>query len=321
MATITHYRGKWKVQVRKQGYPAQTKSFSFRSEAVAWGNEVEFQMSRQAFCGNTSAQTTTVRQMLERYLREESNKKVSYKADISRSKHLYAALSEYRVHTLTSVRLAQYKADRLVCVSPQSVVHELNLLHRAYVVAVNEWGIILPNGIPRTKRPALPTGRDKRVTQRQLTAILTNTESNELRTVIRLAVETAMRRSELLGIQWEHVNMLRRSVYLPHTKTNAPRTVPLSSNAISLLHEIGPLEAGPVFSLKPDSVTQGFKRAAVRSGLGALTFHDLRHESTSRLFEKGLHVIEVARITGHKTLAMLDRYTHLDVMQLVQKLD
>ncbi|EJM96408.1 phage integrase family protein [Herbaspirillum sp. YR522] len=54
--------------------------------------------------------------------------------------------------------------------------------------------------------------------------------------------------------------------------------------------------------------------------MGAINFHDLWHEATSWLFEKGLNVIEVARITGHKTLAMLDRYTHLDVSKLVQKL-
>lgn len=321
MASIHKHGSNWRCQVRKEGYPAQSKTFNSKVKAVAWGNEVESQMSRQVFLGSTTAQTMTIGKMLERYLREESSKKASHKADISRSQHLYAALGEYRVHTLASIRLAQYKADRLVHVSAQSVVHELNLLHRAYAVAVNEWGIILPNGIPRTKRPSLPKGRDKRVTPQQLAAIIANTESHELGTVIRLAVETAMRRSELLGIQWENINLPRRSVYLPHTKTNTPRTVPLSSHALSLLQEIGPPGSGPVFSLAPDSVTQGFKRAAVRAGLGTLTFHDLRHEATSRLFEKGLHVIEVARITGHKTLAMLDRYTHLDVSQLIRKLD
>jgi integrase len=91
--------------------------------------------------------------------------------------------------------------------------------------------------------------------------------------------------------------------------------------AQELLKKTGCKQSGKVFSLAPDSVTQGFKRAAVRSRMGEINFHDLRHEATSRLFEKGLNIIEVARITGHKTLAMLDRYTHLDVSLLVQKLD
>jgi hypothetical protein len=131
MATISQYRGKWKVQVRKEGYPGQTRTFSLRADAVAWGNGVEAQMNRQAFAGSTTTQTMTVQEMLERYLREESPKKASGKTDISRSKPLRDALGEYRVHTLPSTRIAQYKADRLANVSPQTVTHELNLLHRA----------------------------------------------------------------------------------------------------------------------------------------------------------------------------------------------
>lgn len=321
MAAIYKHGKNWRCQIRIEGFPAQNKTFPLRADAVAWGNEIEAQMSRHSFAGSTTSQTMTVREMLEKYLREESSKKASQKADISRSKPLYAALGEYRVHTLPAPRLAQYKADRLVVVSAQSVTHELNLLHRAYVVAANEWGIVLPNGIPRTKRPTLPKGRDRRVPPKDIERLIANTQSALLKMVIQFAVETAMRRSELLGMQWEHVNLSRRSVYLPHTKTSTPRTVPLSPRALQLLQEVEPKEAGAVFELAPDSVTQGFKRSAKRAGLGALTFHDLRHEATSRLFEKGFHVIEVARITGHKTLAMLDRYTHLDVQSLLQKLE
>ncbi|MDB5764202.1 MAG: site-specific integrase [Herminiimonas sp.] len=320
MATISQYRGKWKVQVRKEGYPTQTRTFSLRADAIAWGNEVEAQMNRQAFAGSTTTQTMTIQEMLDRYLREDSSKKASYKTDISRAKALGNALGEFRVHTLPSTRIAQYKADRLFYVSPQSVTHELNLLHRAYVIAANEWGIVLPNGIPRTKRPSLPRGRDRRVTPNEVGQLVANTQSCELKIIIQLAVETGMRRSELLRMRWEHVSLTRCSVYLPHTKTGKPRTVPLSSRAVHLLESMNAAESGPLFNLALDSVTQAFKRAVKRAGLGDLRFHDLRHEATSRLFERGLNVIEVARITGHKTLSMLDRYTHLDVQHLIKKL-
>ncbi|MBO9535208.1 site-specific integrase [Herbaspirillum sp.] len=321
MATISQYRGKWKAQIRMKGYPAQTKTFDTKSEAQAWGREVESQMARQQFSGSTSGQTMTVREMLQRYLDEVSVTKARPKDDVSRAKPVFAALGDYRVHTLTSLNLSQYKAARLLSVGPQTVIHELNLLHRAYVIAASERGVVLPNGIPKTRRPPMPKGRDMRVPPEVVDRIVASTESPELKVIIRFAVETAMRRSEIMGIRWEHVNLARRSVYLPKTKTDQPRTVPLSTVALGLLEEMGPEKEGKVFSLAPDSVTQGFKRAAVRARMGDINFHDLRHEATSRLFEKGLNVIEVARITGHKTLAMLDRYTHLDVANLVQKLN
>lgn len=320
MASIYKHGSNWRCQVRIEGFPTQSRTFTIKSEAQAWGREVESQMARQQFAGSTSGQTMTIREMLERYLEDVSVTKASNKADVSRSQHLYSALGDYRVHTLTSIILAQYKAKRLLSVGPQSVIHELNLLHRAYKTAAEEWGVVLPNGIPRTKRPSMPKGRDIRVPSEDVDRLVAATESPELKVIIRFAVETAMRRSEIVGIRWEHVNLQRRSVYLPETKTDQPRTVPLSTVALELLESMGPEDAGKVFSLAPDSVTQAFKRAAVRARMGDVNFHDLRHEATSRLFEKGLNVIEVARITGHKTLAMLDRYTHLDVSELIKKL-
>jgi len=320
MATISQYRGKWKCQVRKEGLPSHSKTFSRKADAIVWGNEIEAQMHKGIITRTTTNQTLTVREMLARYLQEESIHKASHADDRGRSKPLYDALGAYRVHTLTPQRIAQYKRDRLIHVGPQTVVHELNLLHRTYVIAVQEWGIVLPEGIPKTKRPTLPKGRDRRVSEKEIGMILLATGSAELGTIVRLAVETAMRRGELFGMRWEHVDWERRSVYLPKTKTDTPRTVPLSTKAVVLLQNLHAKESGPVFSMAQDSATRAFCRAVQRAGLHNLRFHDLRHEATSRLFEKGLNVIEVARVTGHKTLSMLNRYTHLDVRHIAAKL-
>ena len=79
-------------------------------------------------------------------------------------------------------------------------------------------------------------------------------------------------------------------------------------------------DSGRVWSLRPHSISQAFKRVCKAAGIEGLTFHDLRHEATSRLFEKGLGLMEVASITGHKTMQMLKRYTHLRVEDLVGRL-
>lgn len=320
MATISQYRGKWKCQVRKTGYPTQTRSFDQRATAVAWGNEIEAQMHRRAFAGSTRKQSMTIREMLERYLLEESTQKAYAAADLSRSKPLIATLGAYRVHNLTHADLADYKRTRLTLKSPQTVTHELNLLHRAYVIATTEWGVILPQGVPRTARPTLPRGRGSRVRPEEIDQIVQATESVQLKQLVPLAVETAMRRSELLSIRWENIDFARRAIYLAKTKNGLSRTVPLSPHAVEVLQSIQRATTGPVFTLAASSVSQAFLRAAERAGIENIRFHDLRHEATSRLFERGLNVIEVARITGHITLSMLDRYTHLDIQGLVQKL-
>lgn len=320
MAGIWQYRGKWKCQVRKEGFPSQSKTFETKTEAVAWGAEVESQMNRGMFAGSTTKQSMTIHDMLKRYLSEESPGKTYSAADISRSKPLIAALGAYHVHKLAHVDLATYKRDRLTLRSPQTVTHELNLLHRAYVIASTEWGIILPNGIPKTSRPALPRGRGTRLRPSQIEIIVQSTGSEQLKRIVPLAVETAMRRSELLSIRWENVDLDRRSIYLEKTKNGLSRTVPLSPKALQVLQSMQPATTGPVFTLAASSVSQAFQRAVERAGLQTVRFHDLRHEATSRLFERGLNVIEVARVTGHLTLSMLDRYTHLDVDGLVQKL-
>jgi integrase len=204
--------------------------------------------------------------------------------------------------------------------SPQTVTHELNLLHRAYVIASTEWGIVLPNGVPKTSRPTLPRGRGTRIRPNQIDLIVQATESEQLKHIVPLAVETAMRRSELLSIRWENVDLDRRSIYLDKTKNGLSRTVPLSPRALQVMQRLERATEGPCVHACRLVVSQAFHLAVDRAGLEAIRFHDLRNEATSRLFERGLNVIELARITGHITLSMLDRYTHLDVQGLVQKL-
>ncbi|MEC5159868.1 MULTISPECIES: site-specific integrase [unclassified Janthinobacterium] len=187
-----------------------------------------------------------------------------------------------------------------------------------------DWGIALPGGLPtaQVRKPAKPRGRDRRVTTAEIVKILDATESSELRTIVTLAVETGMRRNELASLIWEEIDLKKQIAHLPKTKTDVPRTVPLSKAAIKALKSFGTKKNGRVFALQAESMSQAFERACAthRADIAGLRFHDLRHEATSRLFEKGLNVMEVAAITGHKTLDMLKRYTHLRAEDLAKKL-
>lgn len=140
----------------------------------------------------------------------------------------------------------------------------------------------------------------------------------EIADIIAFALETAMRRSEIVSMRWEHVNLKTRTVLLPTTKTGEPRRVPLSRRALRIL-AARPRGIGPVWTMRP-GVSQAFERVCRKAGIKGLRFHDLRHEATSRLFEKGLNTMEAAAVTGHKTLVMLKRYTHLRAEDLAEKL-
>lgn len=128
-------------------------------------------------------------------------------------------------------------------------------------------------------------------------------------------------RLQLAALAWDDIDLKKQTAHLPKTKTDVPRTVPLSKAAVKALKDFGAKDEGCVFELQAASMSQAFDRACEphRADIAGVRFHDLRHEATSRLFEKGLNVMEVAAITGHKTLDMLKRYTHLRAEDLAKK--
>ena len=124
-----------------------------------------------------------------------------------------------------------------------------------------------------------------------------------------------------MALRWENVDLTRRIAHLPDTKNGEARTVPLSSTSVGVLRALPRSLHGEVFpGLTAEAVKRAFARATRRAGIEGLHFHDLRHEATTRLFERGLNIMEVATITGHKDLRMLRRYTHLKAEDLAKKL-
>lgn len=215
------------------------------------------------------------------------------------------------------------------------------------------------NPVMAVSKPAAPKARDRRLRAGELEYLLRGAEDARkqvigLPQIITVAVETSMRLGELLGLEWSRVDLTRRIAHLTDTKNGESRTIALSSAAIAALRALprstrtkktaatlGTANpGGRVFSgwNNKDSFEKTWQRCLKRARLmydedcakakerpdpaflAGLRFHDLRHEATSRLFEKGLGIMEVASMTGHKSLAMLKRYTHVEAERLAQKL-
>jgi integrase len=169
-----------------------------------------------------------------------------------------------------------------------------------------------------------PRPRDRRLEPGELERLLSACSNPNpwFRPVIIFAIETGMRRGEILPLCWEHVHLGKRYAHLPDTKNGDSRDVPLSPMALELLEGLprNIRSDQVVFPLHFEALKSAWGRVCSRAGISDLRFHDLRHEATSRFFEKGLNVMELAAITGHKDLRMLQRYTHLRAEDLALKL-
>lgn len=323
MAAIRRRGNRWQVQVRRQGFPTRTKSFETKQDAERWGRTIETAIDKGSYLDSTLAQKTTLEDALSQYESEVLPFKKSQRQVRGMIAQISPLLGPYSLTNLTPKVLASYRNERLQQVSPQTVKHELSLISRVLNHAIREWGIYLPNGNPiqYVSKPKLPSGRERRLKigeeERLLKALR---HSLLMGYLVVFALETAMRRGEIASMEWSQVELSSRLLRIPKTKTDTPRTIPLSTRAAATLNRLPKRLDGRVWGIQPDSISQAFDRACRRANLEDLRFHDLRHEATSRFFEMGLNVMEVATITGHKDLRMLRRYTHLSERNLLTKL-
>ena len=140
-----------------------------------------------------------------------------------------------------------------------------------------------------------------------------------IRSILIIAIETGMRRSELVSICWSNLDLDQRTLHLPITKNGHPRTIPLSTKAVEIIRNV-PCIDERVFPITANALRLAWERLRRRAGITNLHFHDLRHEAISRFFERGLSVPEVALISGHRDYRMLFRYTHLRAEDVAKKL-
>ena len=251
-----------------------------------------------------------------------------------------SSLSNRSLISIQGKDVAEYRDKRLREVAPNTVRHELSLLSHVFTIAIKEWGLSgLTNPVRQIRMPKSPRGRERRLKSGEFERVLSATKSPVLGDIAKIAVETAMREAEITKMNWDDVDLKRKTVTLEDTKNGERRIVPLSPEAIRILSTLPRRLDGQVWDISsPQIIAVAWRRAVERARrayekeceekgekpdpgyLVDLHFHDLRHEATSRFFEKGLELMEVATITGHKDLKMLKRYTHLRAEDLAEKL-
>lgn len=325
MATITN-RGplQWKARIRRRGYPDTSKTFEIKADAEAWARLIESEMDRGIFVSRTEAEQYTLSECLDRYIEEYTPRLKHGKREADRAKFLQQYAIAHRIMaTIRSKDIADFRREREAeGVSGNTVRLDFALLSKLFNYARSDWGMeSLQNPVELAAKPKPAKGRDRRLEEGEEEKLLKAAEP-PFDAIIRFALETAMRREEIARLEWRHVNLKSRSVYLPETKNSEARTVPLSPAAIDVLKNMPRRDdVESVFGVDKDAITSAMKTIHAKAGIEELRFHDLRHEATSRFFERtDLDVMEIKAITGHKTLQMLARYTHLRAARLADRL-
>lgn len=336
MASISRHKNKWRAIIhRKHIY--KSKVFDTKAKAETWARRTETQIDDGEYVDRDAADNLPLNKALQRYIKEVSINKRGrgYECEKSVAGILSATrLGRFPLSKIKPADVVKIRDEFSEVVGANTVRLRLTLLSHLFTIAQTEWGMdYLRNPVKSIRKPSLKgTARDRRLMPGEETSLLdAATEYGHPHpAIIALAIETAMREGELAEFRWEHVRLSDKVIYLPKeiTKNNEDRDVPLSSRAVEILRSIPRRLDGKVIGIKANSISQAFGRICNRTKdaegnpapIEDLHFHDLRHEATSRLFEKGLDSMQVAAITGHKTLQMLKRYTHLRAEDLAKML-
>ncbi|MEO8120231.1 MAG: site-specific integrase [Rhodoferax sp.] len=362
----------WRAQIRRHGFDPLSKTFTTKAEAEAWAKMNESEMSRGVWMSRGEAEATTLHEALERYELEVTPGKKTAAGERSFLRIWKATtMAKQPLAAIRSSDVAKLRDQWLKDYQPATVLRRLAVLSHVFTIARKEWGMeSLSNPVELVRKPQPNNARTRRIavevsqpahaesageaSQRaasngELERVVAASGSSSLPSIVWLAVETAMRRSEIVGLRWEHIDLERRVAHLPSTKNGSSRDVPLSTRAVNILAALQTVndsdeegaepaeDDGRVFGIRRDAVTRAFERAVARARkefvgqcresrqkpdaryLTDLRFHDLRHEATSRLAEIfPLH--ELTKITGHKDPRMLMRYYHPRAEDLAKRL-
>ncbi len=265
----------------------------------------------------------TVAVALQLYGDEVSSRRQATSGDVERIRLRTLARSKLAtllLIQLTSADVVKWRDNRLKKVKPSTVVREMTLLRCAIGHALDGSGAV--NVVAQVKRPHVNDRRERRLQAGEWQSLLdavNETRTPLMRPLLILALETGMRRGELLAMEWKHVDLNRCTVLLPRTKNGHARTVPLSPMAVHILSKL-PRTDAKCLPISANAVRLAFDRLRKRAGISDLRLHDLRHECVSRLAERRLSIPEVQMVSGHRDVSMLMRYTHLAVDDIVSKL-
>ncbi|MFB3910466.1 MAG: site-specific integrase [Candidatus Eisenbacteria bacterium] len=327
MASVTQTGpNSWRVLIRLKGHEPICKTFRTEERARKFGKDTEREI-RTGRAPKASGPTVDRAVEIFRELRDSGPRPINPKSNEHYMLvHLERDLKGKAVDDLTPQALADFcKKRALDGANPYTVGMEVSKLGTVLKYAAISLNRVLPDvvgaAMPLLEYSGLVgpgTERDRRPTQTELDAILDKLPPM-MRDIVQFAVATAMRRGEISRILWADVDHEKKCVLIrdrkhPRKKKGNHQWVPMLDvtgyDAWAILNR-QPKTDERIFPANPQPISEAFLLACRAAGVMDLTFHDLRHEATSRLFESGMTIEQVPLVTGHEDWRHLKRYTHL----------
>ncbi|SMG01237.1 Shufflon-specific DNA recombinase [Burkholderia singularis] len=324
MATYTKRGGVWRAQVRRKGVSV-SETFQSKADAVAWATRIEHEINVGKLTPGTKH---TLADALCEYEKRVSPTKRTARWEAIRFAAFirnFPDLAAMPLADVTAEHMGRWRDARLAGdesagrgkVGTATVLREINLLSHVFTTARDEWKWITESPLTGMRRPTEPEPRKRRITDEEVGLLLGRlgyrddetpaTKSARIGAMLVFAIETAMRAGEIEGMTWDAVDLKKRYVHLPRTKTGVARDVPLSPRALAVLKQLDPLRkefGGNVFGVEPALRSALFAKAKKAVMLDDLHFHDARREALTRL-SKIFSVMELAKISGHQDLRIL----------------
>lgn len=339
----------YRVDVRLKGFPVQRATFSRLTDAKNWGKNTESAIKENRYFKTAESQKHTLGEMVDRYIRDVLPTKGSNSnAQKQQLKWFKDEIGAYTLADVTPAKIVECRDKLLMSLSPKtkkplapaSVVRYMAALSHAFTIAINEWGWLEDSPMRKVKKPALPRGRIRFLSEDttdsngktidgERTRLLKACQASDnpyLYTVVILALSTGMRRGEVMGLTWDDVDLHQGRITLYETKNGEIRVVPLVGKALDLLIEhsrVRNLKTSLLFpgkpirdgdgnvTYKPMDLRAPWLAALKKVNIDDFRFHDLRHSAASYLAMDGASLAEIAEVLGHKTLQMVKRYAHL----------
>ena len=324
----------YRAKVRLKGYPPQMATFKKLSDAKKWAATTEASIRQGHYFKNVETKKYTFQEMVQRYyadvLPTYSSKEQKSRKNVLDwwCKHL----GHYYIADVSHLMINEHKTK--LALAPASINKYLKYLSHVYSIAIGEWGWIDANPLNKVKSPKLPRGRVRFLNDEERQKLIWSCKVSPnpyLYTAFILALSTGMRQAELMNLYWKKpkviptetawgvVSLEQNVIILHQTKNGDYRRIPLVGLANELVVEHAKLKRidtdllfpSPTHPHQPIELRKAWDNAKKRAGIDDFKWHDIRHTTASYLAMNGASIPDIAGVLGHKTLAMVQRYSHL----------
>lgn len=311
----------WYVDYTYKGSRTRRKVGHSKKIAELALNDIELKITKDVHLGIHEPDKVLFEEVAISYLRfSKANKSInSYNRDtISLKKHLIPYFNGDYLISITPQAIEEYKIKRLEKVSPATVNRELACLKHLISKSI-EWGYCNDNPAKKVRLLKEPPGRIRYLEDYEIQMLLDEC-SPELKPIVIVALNTGMRKSEILNLKWNDISFKDNIIIVRNSKNNESRVIPMNSTVKETLKRRYHPENDYVFSNKKGDpykqIKTGFKSALKRAGIEDFRFHDIRHTFASHLVMAGCGIKTVQQLLGHKDLRMTMRYSHLSKTHL-----